>query len=75
MLVTPPKSGFNLVAYILPFVVILAGGAIIYLSLKKWVWQGKVQTVDADTITEEDDEKYRLRLERELKDFSEKGFR
>ena len=75
VLVTPPKSGFNLVAWILPFVVILVGGAIIYLSLKRWVGQGKVQQVNADTSSEKDDEKYRLRLEKELKDFSEKGFR
>ena len=75
VLVTPPKSGFNLVAWILPFVVLVVGGGIIYLALKRWVWQGKVQQVDVGTSIEEDDEKYRRRLEKELKEFSEKGFR
>ena len=75
VLVTPPKSGFNLVAYILPFVALMVGGYIIYLSLKRWVWQGEVQQADAEELSEKDDEKYRLRMERELKDFSEKGFR
>ena len=75
VLVTPPKSGFNLVAWILPFAVLMAGGFVVYLSLKRWVWQGKVQEVNTETEAEEDDEQYRLRMERELKNFSEKGFR
>ena len=75
VLVTPPKSGFNLVAWILPFAALMVGGYIIYLSLKRWVWQGKAQEVNTEAVAEEDDEKYRLRMERELKEFSEKGFR
>ena len=75
VLVTPPKSGFNLVAWILPFAAIIVGGWIIYLSLKRWVWQGKVIQADTEQVAEKDDEKYRLQLERELKNFSEKGFR
>ena len=78
VLVTPTKSGFNLVAWILPFAVIIAGGGIIYLSLKKWVWQGNVIQTNTEAMPEEDEEddaKYRRRLERELKNFSEKGFR
>ncbi len=75
VLVTPPKSGFNLVAWILPFVALVFGGYVIFLSLKKWVWQGKVQEVEKETMSEKEDEKYKLRLEKELKNFSEKGFR
>ena len=78
VLVTPTKSGFNLVAWILPFMVMLVGGGIIYLSLKKWVWQGNVIQTSTEAMPEEDEEdeeKYRRRLERELKNFSEKGFR
>ena len=75
VLVTPPKSGFNLVAYILPFVALIAGGYIIYLSLKKWVWQGTVIQADTEAMPQEEDEQYRLRMEKELKNFSEKGFR
>ncbi len=75
VLVTPSKSGFNLVAWILPFLALIAGAFVIYLSLKKWVWQGKVQEVEAETQSEKEDEEYQLRLEQELKNFSEKGFR
>lgn len=75
VLSSPVKKGFNLVAWILPFASILAGAIVVYLALKKWVWQGRVSQVEAKTEAGEDDEKYRLQLERDLKQFGERGYR
>jgi cytochrome c-type biogenesis protein CcmH len=75
VLASPPKRGFNLVAWILPFAAILAGGAAIYIAIKKWVWQGRQSPTIATTETDEKDEEYRHRLEKELKEFTERGFR
>ena len=75
VLASPTKKGFNLVAWILPFAVIIAGAAIIYLALKRWVWQGRVAQVDVGTVNDEGDEKYRLQLEKDLKNFAERGYR
>ncbi len=75
VLASPPKRGFNLTAWILPFAAILGGGGIIYMSLKKWVWQGRQSATTAEAEVEESDEEYRRRLEKELDEFTERGFR
>ncbi len=67
------KRGFNLVAWVLPFVAILAGGVVIYLAVKAWVRRGRQPPISARS--EEEDEEYRKRLEKELEEFSEGGFR
>ena len=36
ILLTPKATGFNLVVYIVPILVILAGGAIVWRSLRRW---------------------------------------
>lgn len=71
----PPKRGFNLVAWVLPFVAILVAGAVIYLALRKWVKQGSQPQTTAIPETEEEKEKYQQRLEKELKEFTEESFR
>ncbi len=75
VLASPPKKGFNLVAWIMPFAAILAGGLVIYLVLKKWVFQGRLATVAPTAISKEKEEEYRRRVEKELTNFAEKGFR
>lgn len=78
VLASPPKKGFNLVAWILPFAAIIIGAIVIYLALKKWVRQGKVSQasqIEAKVAAEADDAKYRLRLNQELKQFGERGYR
>ncbi|MCF7804807.1 MAG: cytochrome c-type biogenesis protein CcmH [Candidatus Marinimicrobia bacterium] len=37
ILAAPPKSGFNLSAYILPFVFLVLGGGIVYSIASKWM--------------------------------------
>ncbi len=73
VLASPPKRGFNLTAWILPFAAILGGGGIIYIAIKKWVKRGKQPQTSVEA--EEEDEEYRRRLEKELEDFTEEGFR
>jgi len=73
VLAVPPKKGFNLTVWILPFAVILVGGSIIAFTLKKWMGRGrKSQTIP---VSEEGDEEYQRQLEKELEDFTERGFR
>lgn len=75
VLASPPKKGFNLVAWILPFAVIIAGGVVVYIMLKKWVWRGSLsESLISDDINESFDE-YGLRLEQELREFNGKGYR
>ncbi len=75
VLASPPKRGFNLTAWILPFAAILGGGGIIYMALKKWVWQGRQSATPAEAEVEEGDEEYQSRLKKELEEFTERGFR
>ncbi len=75
VLASPPKRGFNLVAWVLPFAAILGGGGVIYIALKKWVRQGKIRQTNDMTEAEEGDEEYQRRLEKELEEFTERGFR
>ena len=73
VLASPPKKGFNLVVWILPFAAILGGGVVIYLTVKAWVRRGRQSATISKA--EKGDEKYRKRLEKELEDFSGDGFR
>ncbi len=75
VLASPPKRGFNLVAWVLPFVAILGGGGVIYIALKAWVKRGKEYPTNAVAKAEEGDEEYQRRLEKELGEFTERGFR
>ena len=75
VLVSPPKKGFNLVAWITPFAVILIGALVVWLALKKWVWRGKIEVQSTTTAEDPEDEEYRLRLEQDLKKFGEGGYR
>jgi cytochrome c-type biogenesis protein CcmH len=38
VLTYPPKQGFNISAWVTPFIALLAGGLTIYLALDKWVF-------------------------------------
>jgi cytochrome c-type biogenesis protein CcmH len=75
VLASPPKRGFNLTAWITPFAVILAGAGIIYLAIKKWTKRGRQAEIVEAPESEEEEEKYRQRLEEELKKFAERSFR
>ncbi len=73
VLAAPPKQGFNLMVWITPFAALLFGGVAIYVALKKWVGRGRrPQTIP---MIEEGDEEYQRRLEKELEEFTGRGFR
>ena len=73
VLATPPKRGFNLTAWVLPFAALLFGGGEVYFTLKKGVEHGRHPQVSAATT--KGDDKYRLQLEEELKKFTGRNFR
>ncbi len=73
VLASPPKRGFNLVAWVLPFAAILGGGGVIYIVLKKWVRRGTPSQTYPEA--EERDEEYRQQLDEELEEFTGGGFR
>jgi cytochrome c-type biogenesis protein CcmH len=74
VLAAPPKKGFNLIAWIVPFVALLTGSAVIYFALKTWLGRGDPEPGAAQAV-EEGDEEYRYRLEDELGRFGDGGFR
>ncbi|MDP3879945.1 MAG: cytochrome c-type biogenesis protein CcmH [Dehalococcoidales bacterium] len=74
VLASPPKRGFNLMAWITPFAAIIAGGGVIFIALKKWVGQGKLPQATPVTSNEQND-KYYNQLEQELAEFTERSFR
>ena len=73
VLSSPTKQGFNLTAWITPFLALLVGAVAIYLALKKWVRREAVS--QAHPPAEERDEVYLRQLEDELKVFSDRSFR
>ncbi|MDO8717094.1 MAG: cytochrome c-type biogenesis protein CcmH [Dehalococcoidales bacterium] len=74
VLASPSKTGFNLTVWLAPIAAILLGGIVIYATVKKMLRQGK-QTDEITAVPEKEDEAYRRRLEKDLKDFGDGGFR
>ena len=75
VLAAPPKRGFNLMAWVTPFVAILLGGIAIYIALRKLVGRGARSQDYAVAESAKENEKYRRQVEEELADFSEGSFR
>lgn len=74
VLAEPPKRGFNLTAWLFPFVGLAVGAVIVYLALKRWL-RREESPVSVAQETGKVDEEYQRRLEQELKEFPERGFR
>ena len=70
VLSSPSKRGFNLTAWIAPFVALLLGGVLIYFTLKKWVKRGKLSY---EAEEGEYDTEYGQRVDQELEEFSKRG--
>lgn len=63
----PPPEGFNLGAYLLPFLLLLAGGGVLFLTLRGWArvrQQSNPETLMPASIGGE----YAARIARELKE-------
>lgn len=70
VLATPKQEGFNLAAYFMPFVALLAGAIFLIVVIRRW--KGDSQDVDLarkEKVGLSDDDPYREQLERELKAF------
>ena len=61
VLLSPPKRGFNLLVWILPFLAIGVGGGVVYLVVRRW-------TESAVTGRPSIDPAYAERVRRELKE-------
>ncbi len=62
VLLAPPKRGFNLLVWGLPFVAILAGACGVYLVARRWAQQGRAHATP--TV----DPAYTERVQRELRE-------
>lgn len=71
VLASPTKKGFNLTAWITPFVAILLGGAIIFFLVRRWVSSRQAVNAEVQEVTafRDYDEKYRKKLDDELRSF------
>ncbi len=62
ILLAPPKHGFNLVIWVLPFVLLPIGAAIVYVGARRWVRRSAA----AEPSSRQVDSPYAERLQREL---------
>ncbi len=70
ILAAPTKKGFNLTAWVAPFLVIGIGAGIIYLITVKWVIRGKTREEETKKNHQEEvEDKYAAKLKKELEKF------
>jgi len=76
VLAAPKPRGFNLTAYVTPFLVIILGALGIYFAIEKWVLYNRLSNIDsliedkAETYSEQVLQKeYKEKLEHELKKY------
>jgi cytochrome c-type biogenesis protein CcmH len=70
VLAAPPPKGFNITAWVTPFLMVLAGGLLIYFALEKWVFHNHLlQLEEVEQDNNLDLTEYEQRLEDELKEY------
>ena len=70
ILATPPKEGFNLLGYIIPFVVLLVAAGAIFALLKSWTKRGVKDEEETLPLVKKDaDSDINNKIEKELEDF------
>jgi cytochrome c-type biogenesis protein CcmH len=62
ILLAPPKRGFNLIIWVLPFVLLPIGATVVYLGARRWVCSPAVE----DALSRPVESPYAERLQREL---------
>jgi cytochrome c-type biogenesis protein CcmH len=67
ILTSPPKKGFNLLAWVIPFLGIVMGGSLIYLALSKWVKAPIARKIRSTIKPGVLDDYYDARVEEEYK--------
>jgi cytochrome c-type biogenesis protein CcmH len=66
ILLAPPKHGFNLVIWVLPFVLLPAGAMAVYAGTRRWVRNRQASTLPSTAVDPRDTE----RLQRELDSYT-----
>lgn len=68
ILTNPPKKGFNIMAWVIPFIGIFLGGVLIYIGLSQWVKKPKKvkEKIKETTVI---DEFYEAKVEDEFKKY------
>ncbi|MDT3701369.1 MAG: cytochrome c-type biogenesis protein CcmH [Thermincola sp.] len=72
VLAAPPAKGFNVTAWVTPFIAIVAGGLLVYFAVDKWVMYAKLQKLeseDNDLAQTVDYSEYEEKLDEELKKY------
>jgi len=69
ILATPNKKGFNLILWILPFVLVVLAAIAIYFLIRRW--STRVPVIPVPNFDEDRLSEYKERLEKELKQFDE----
>jgi cytochrome c-type biogenesis protein CcmH len=70
ILAAPTKEGFNLTAWVTPFLALFAGAGIVGLVIRRWAGQASPSASDLDAAHKEYlERKHGARLEEELKRF------
>lgn len=70
VMAAPPKdNALNISAWVLPFLLILAGGLVIYLVLDRWVFNNRRQTAVQAEAVEEVPVEYEGILNKEIKKY------
>lgn len=70
VLAAPTKRGFNLTAWIIPFMAIGIGVGVVYFVMAKWVLKGKARKKRGKkTHPGPEEDKYTKKLKEELKEF------
>jgi cytochrome c-type biogenesis protein CcmH len=62
VLLAPPKRGFNLIIWVLPFVLLPIGAAVVYLGARRWVRNPAAEISPSRPV----ESPYAVRLQREL---------
>jgi cytochrome c-type biogenesis protein CcmH len=72
VLALPVQEGFNLTAYVAPFLAILFGGGIIVTLIRRWKGRGGGEPEPVPEVQREvDDDPYRRKLKEELESFKD----
>ncbi|KJS21906.1 MAG: hypothetical protein VR72_08320 [Clostridiaceae bacterium BRH_c20a] len=76
VLAAPKPRGFNLTAYVTPFLAVFVGALIIYFAIEKWVLHNRLSNIDslvADKLKTNNEQvhkkEYEEKLEQELKKY------
>ena len=68
VLAAPTKKGFNLTAWVTPFLAVGAGGTVVYFVLREWIGNRRTRQ-ESETPAGVDLGSYGERIDRELEQF------